>query len=83
MDKRRARIFAVNVIITRASSFKSEAILDRVYTVKALTEDSRSSLTEESNATTHLHTSKTSLGRFLADYRGSVKRSRPRLYRIV
>ena len=79
VDERRAGTFAIDAIITQASSFESEATSDGVHTVKALTEDSRSSLTEESNATTHLHT-ETSSGGFLVEYGGSVKRSRPRSY---
>jgi hypothetical protein len=51
--------------------------LDRPLTIKALTDESRSSLAKESNTTTHLHISRASSGDFLADSRASVKRSRP------
>ncbi|KAL9034871.1 MAG: hypothetical protein Q9180_005169 [Flavoplaca navasiana] len=69
---------AVDASITQASSFASEATSDETYTIEALTEESRTSLTEDSTITTHLQTSAASSGEPSVDYRASVKRSSER-----
>jgi hypothetical protein len=77
VEERRAETFAIDTIVSQATSFESEATSDGPHTIKALTEQSRSSPTEESNTTADLHTSEASSGEFLANDRASVKRSRP------
>lgn len=59
----------------QTSSFLSEVILDRTYTIEALSEESRTSLTKDSNLTTLLQTSEASLGEPVENYRPPVKHS--------
>ena len=78
VDDYRAGTLAINANFTQAYNFASEATSDGTYTIEALTEESRISLTEESNTTTHLQTSEASSGEPSVDYRASVKRSSER-----
>jgi hypothetical protein len=70
-----AGTLAIDASFAQASSFASEATLDGTYTIEALSEESRTLLTEDSNTTTHLQKSKTSSGEPTLDYRAPVKRS--------
>jgi hypothetical protein len=55
VDEHRAGTFAIDTNVTQASGFESEATSDGMYTIEALTKESRTSLTEESNSTTYLY----------------------------
>src|SRR5271156_6090562 len=57
-----AETLAADASFGQASSFASEATLDGTYTIEALSQESRTSLTEDSNTTTHLQKSETSSG---------------------
>ena len=70
-----AGTLAINTSFARASSFVSEATSDGIHSIQALTEESRTSLTEESNTTTQLRTSEASSGEPSIGFRASIKRS--------
>lgn len=78
VDEYHTATLAIDASFTQASSFASEATSGETYTIEALTEESRTSLTEDSTITTHLQTSDASSGEPLVDYRASVKRSSER-----
>ena len=73
VDEDRAGTLAIDTSFSQASSFASEATSDVTYTIEALTEESRTSRTEESN--TNTQTSEASSGEPLVDHRASGKRS--------
>ena len=76
VGRHRAGMLAIDINVTQASSFASEATSDGTYTIEVLAEESRTSRTEESNTTTQ--TSGASSGEPSVDYRASVKRSSER-----
>jgi hypothetical protein len=78
VDEYHARTLAIDASFAQASSFASEATSDGTYTIEALSEESRTSLTKDSNSTNHLQTSEASSGEPLMDYRASAKRSNER-----
>jgi hypothetical protein len=69
-----AGTLAVDASFGQASSFASEATLDGIYTIEALSQESRTPLTEDSNTTTRLQKSETSSGEPSVDYRPPVRR---------
>lgn len=69
-----AETLAIDANFGQASSFASEATLDGTYTIEALSQESETSLTEDSNAT-HLQKFETSSGEPSVDHRAPVKRS--------
>ncbi len=70
-----AGTLAINASFVQASSFASEATLDGTHTIESLGEESRTSLTDDSNTTTHRQESETSSGEPTVDYRTPVKRA--------
>ena len=70
-----AGTLTIDASFAQASSIASEATLDGTYTIEALSEESRTALTEDSNTITHFQESQTSSGEPAVDYRAPVKRS--------
>lgn len=53
-DKCQARTLAINASFGQASNVASEATLNGTYTIEALSQESHTSLTKDSNTTTHI-----------------------------
>jgi hypothetical protein len=70
-----AGTLAVDASFGQASSFASEATLGGIYTIEALNQEPRTSLTEDSNTNTRLQKSEASSGEPSVDYRPPVRRS--------
>ncbi|KAL9127755.1 MAG: hypothetical protein Q9175_007672 [Cornicularia normoerica] len=76
VDEHHAGPLAIDASFRQASTFASEATSDGTYTIEALSEESRTSLTEDTNTTTHVQTPEVSSGEPSVEYRTSVKRSK-------
>lgn len=61
VDEYRAETLVIDPGFAQTFSFANEAKSDGTYTIETLTEESRVPLTDDSEATTHLHTSEAPL----------------------
>jgi hypothetical protein len=75
VDKHHLGTLAIDTGITQASSFVSEVTLDKTSIIEALSEESRTSVTEDSNITTHLQESEASSNEFIVDPKAPFQRS--------